>query len=529
MQALIITAYCFYLLIVFSIRIGKPFASWSFCLLLTVVSFYGAAYLTGVHTVDSTLFLLVAITLGALIYGIVWGQRTEKESPQSGHFYLQATNGRKIIFRNPFDNFLVYAGANSGKTKSIGKNLLSQYIQHSWAGFVYDFKDGDYSRTTFDLVRRFNYPYHVYHANFIDLSCSHRFNILKPSILQEESFFLQLLSDVLNAFMADSKQNEWYLGALGLFRGVGIRFFLDYPQICTLPHIVNYITSTPNDQLEAFLKARRESQALAAAYLAAAGSEKTQASIRATLGTYLSELSSNKKVQYVLSGDDFDFNLIDPQEPKLLIVANSYQLDSLLSPIVALMINVSTRHFTLANKVNFFYFLDELTTSKVSGLEKMLSVLREYKASFILLTQSMSKIEKLYGPHDLRSIESNCSNKFFGKTLDPRAAETYVNQFARKTEEKITKTRGHNSNDSTNNSVSVSKAKENRYDPAFFMQLKPGEFCGRATNSNVKEFHIQFKQYVPGTDEHIPVVRPVLNMDIDENYQRIMMEISELV
>ena len=64
--------------------------------------------------------------------------------------------GRKITFADPFDNFLVYGGANSGKTKSIGKPLLSQYIQAGFAGFVYNYKDFDLARTAVHLVKKHN-------------------------------------------------------------------------------------------------------------------------------------------------------------------------------------------------------------------------------------------------------------------------------------------------------------------------------------------------------------------------------------
>ena len=36
---------------------------------------------------------------------------------------------------------LILAGAGSGKTKSIGKPLMEQYIRSGFAGFIYDFKD----------------------------------------------------------------------------------------------------------------------------------------------------------------------------------------------------------------------------------------------------------------------------------------------------------------------------------------------------------------------------------------------------
>ena len=67
----------------------------------------------------------------------------QQQKGQKYRFELSAGGGRKITFADPFDNFLVYGGANSGKTKSIGKPLLSQYIQAGFAGF----RSGKDSRT----------------------------------------------------------------------------------------------------------------------------------------------------------------------------------------------------------------------------------------------------------------------------------------------------------------------------------------------------------------------------------------------
>lgn len=70
----------------------------------------------------------------------------EQKIDTSNVFILE-TEKCKIKFSDPFDNFLIYGGANSGKTKSIGKPLLSNYIRANFAGFIYDYKDYDLTRT----------------------------------------------------------------------------------------------------------------------------------------------------------------------------------------------------------------------------------------------------------------------------------------------------------------------------------------------------------------------------------------------
>lgn len=139
---------------------------------------------------------------------------------------------------------------------------------------------------------------------------------------------------------------------------------------------------------------------MAGAFLKARDSEKTLASYLSSLCNQLSTIASDKNIDWVLSGVDFDLNLIDPQEPKFFAISNNFSKNSVYSPIIGMLISISSRQFTMQNKVPFVYFLDEMTTVKVKNFETLPSVLREYKAAFALLTQSGAKLENLYGKLD---------------------------------------------------------------------------------------------------------------------------------
>ena len=77
---------------------------------------------------ETILLALAGVFL--LIILVVLLLPTKKEKPTKTPFEFVLTAGnRRILFRDPFDNFLVYGGANSGKTKSIGKPILEQYIK----------------------------------------------------------------------------------------------------------------------------------------------------------------------------------------------------------------------------------------------------------------------------------------------------------------------------------------------------------------------------------------------------------------
>ena len=135
----------------------------------------------------------------------------------------------RLEFHYHYSNFLVYGGAGSGKTKSIGKWLLSEYMRLGFAGFIYDFKDFDYTRTAYNLIRKHGYPHEFYYVNFTDMNRTYRFNPLDRRNIKDRTMLMQLMEDVLGALMPPtSKQDEWYTGALGILNGVAYRLWDDF-------------------------------------------------------------------------------------------------------------------------------------------------------------------------------------------------------------------------------------------------------------------------------------------------------------
>ena len=107
-----------------------------------------------------------------------------------------------------------------------------------------------------------------------------------------------------------------------------------------------------------------------------------------------------------------------------------------LNDISAMVMSIASRSFSMENRVPFVFILDEMTTFKVRDFEKLPSVLREYGAAFLLLTQSEGKLEKLYSKLDRSSIEANFGNIFLGCTQDVEALKYYPLFFGKYEKEK---------------------------------------------------------------------------------------------
>lgn len=81
------------------------------------------------------MYLIAAIVVLCLVIALVLllpsSDKKQKKDAQY-RFELFADGGRRITFGNPFNGFLVYGGAESGKTKSIGKPLQGICILSCW-------------------------------------------------------------------------------------------------------------------------------------------------------------------------------------------------------------------------------------------------------------------------------------------------------------------------------------------------------------------------------------------------------------
>lgn len=511
----------------------KKWKNISFYALTSIVStIFVIAIFNNYFSVQYTYYVLIPYSILFIVKILISYIEPTKSAPRKTEdiFRLETEDGT-LEFYYPRDNFMILGGAGSGKTASIGKPLFEQFIKYGWAGFIYDYKDYDYTRTAWNLVQKYNYPYKFYYISFTDMSRTYRFNVLDKRVIRNETMLFQALDDFFNA-MKPEKGNvdEWFQAALGLLRGVALRFYNlqgEYACYCTLPHVLNFILLSTPEQLTTFLNGDLMARMVAGAFIGSGGSEKTQSSVIFSINNYISNLATNKNVCYVLSGNDFVYDLVDPDDPKLFAVSNNFALESMISPIVAMLVPLAARRIEFGNKVKFAFVLDEMTTFKVNNFQGMPSVLREYGVAFLVLTQSSTKFDKLYGKEDRASILSNFANLFIGRTKDAEALKNYPLFFGKEEKEKKSFSAGSSSG-KFNNSVTRSKQKEEIYDSKAFVELQQGEFILSAGEANVKRAKTKFSMFKLN-EEPLPLVKLTTEKDINKNYIQIGIDCERLL
>lgn len=451
-----------------------------------------------------------------------------------GHLELK-TKQDAIKINNPFTHFLTLAGTRAGKTKSIGLNLLAYYLLNDFSGFIYDAKTFDYTRHAiyFKFLNRLKIP--IFHIGFNDHNKTYRTNIVKPSVVKSYNFLAEIIRDIAIGLMEkDAKRDEWFASGLGVVQGVAVKMFFDYPHMCTLSHIALFVSKSDKKRLITFLESRSESQIYADEFLKTKNSLKTQESILSSAAQILKPIAANKDVLYVLSGDDFNFDLMEPGKRKIIAVSNDRRNASVLNGLIGSMVHVLSKNIEFGNTQKTFFFMDEGTTFKIPNFSEMLSVLGEYLVSFAFLTQSKSKIEEVYDRKVSNSLIANFNNKFLGRTNLPSDAREYSDIFGSQEISKVTKSKGSSSNErqSTHNKgESISSVDKNIFKSQDFMSLKQGEFICNFLDANYVSGKFNFQQAEIDTELLDNVILEVnANSDdvAQENFNKLLQDIDLL-
>lgn len=475
----------------------------------------------GLYRYFSPLWLWV-LGAGALI-SVPFVPLVKGSSRKKGPYTIVLKHSKgSIEFYNPFLGFLVYGGAGSGKTVSLGKPLLAEFMRLGFVFFIYDAKDNDYTRTAFWLKESLDYPHPIYNIDLVNPSHGFRFNLFAPHLFDDESEVEEMSTILYKVLAKKMELNEWDDKAKGVLNAVAFYIYKHHKEHFTAPHIVNLATQTDTDSLAEMLESDPTCRSYAKAFLDAKESPATRSSIISTLSGVIGSFAANKRICYVLNGDDFDFFLNDPEDPKSVTITNNFKYREQISPLVTLMFVMAMKRINFGNTVPMVGFLDEATTFKIQNLEAYPSELREYLLAMVLLTQNPGKIEKLYGKQDRSSLESNLQNHFYGRTKDLEAGKVFSQMFATIDKERKSVTTRSNSDGS---SMTRSMEEKAKYKPEFFKGLKPGEFVGGAAESNVDEFRALFKPYEGSKLEENPFVRMVTTEDLEKNYNRIIEDV----
>ncbi len=460
-------------------------------------------------------------------------QFSKKEDKDSLNF---KTSAGVINLANPFRGIYIQGGAGSGKSASIFEPIIKQIAEQEYTGILYDFKSPELTEKV-----RASYLDSIVEFRNIDFKNAHqsdRINPISPNYLSKSVIALEYSQTLVNNLIPESikKADFWSNTTKMILSGVIWWLKEEHPKYCTIPHAISLLLHTDTKTLLEEISKNYEAGGMVAtlrqSFEKEAGNQT--AGILSTIQTAIAQLNS-KDVFWILSGNDVDLNLNNPQKPTFLCLGNDSTLPQVYAPVISLIISVAMRQMNKPNQNKSVVLLDEAPTIYIPNIEQIPATARSNKIATIFGVQDFSQLVDNYGQDKAQIILANLGNQFFGRVTNGKTAEMVKNLFSKEDRIFINKNTGTGtggtivhtqSNQSKGKSETIQE--RDRVKVSDLINLEPGEFYGIIAEGKPKEFlKTQFLEDFAENESNEKLA--VTEQEMSENYYRIIEESKSLI
>ena len=461
-----------------------------------------------------------------LLYSIVLYVYSDKEEPGSisnkKYRVVFNTQRSKIILDNIRRGVSVIGSAGSGKTESVVYNFLQHFAKEGFCGVLHDYKNFEITEMAYPLFEKGSNKFFIVSFDPI----YHRVNPIAPKYLPDEESVSEISRVLLENLLeirepgSDDSSRFFKDAVEGLICGLVWRLKTDYPDYCTIPHMIALYQYLDMKALIRFLEKDLTSKAMADAFINGTGSSKQTAGVRSTLSNAFKKIST-KKIFMVLAADDISLNINNPENPAVICVVNNPKIETSLSPVIAGIMHTITKQMSERGQKQSFVMMEEASTIRLLNMHRIPATLRSYDIVTLYVLQDKIQNDMLYGDKGSKAILSNLSYQFFGKANDPDTAFYYERFFEIiiKPTLSVSKSTGLSMHSRiTKGEKEVSKTRAD----AFF-GLKQGEFIVFADG---KDKRVQFRK--PKITRALPEHKKISAEMLEENFKRIHFEIKSI-
>lgn len=501
--------------------------------------------------VFETLALLLILPAAPVVMRSIRQDRTEVfktdkkviETPYS--FNFQGQNGTWVNIPNPFRGILCVGSNGSGKSASVAEQIIAQGAHKNYSGIIYDYKFPTLTNYAYKHYSRGDCQVDLVIANFVDLERSHRLNPLLPELIRFQAYAYEFATSFYCTLNRDAirKKDFWDTSAISILAGVIWYMKNHYPQYCTVPHIINMILGHDVYRVIGLLETNYETKTMVAS-VSTAIKTKAEPQLAGQYGSLQNVLGkiNTRENAWVLTGDDFDINLNDPEKPKMLCIGTLPAIVEALAPVVSLIITAALKQMNEQDKHHSMVMLDEGPQCYIPNLSDLPATARSNKVATIYMAQDISQMIKAYGKEEAYAIISNMNYQLFGKNPNVETGE-YVSKVFGK-EDRLQ--RNENMNRSNPNAVSFdgkggsgSQSQGESYSlqekslikPHEVNRLETGEFVGILAETVEPIFRTRLNLPTYSFPDNAPSAAPAFysDVDVDSNFERIRLECEAII
>ena len=445
---------------------------------------------------------------------------------------------------------IVVGVPGSGKSYAVVNQFIKQQIEKGYTMYIYDFKFPDLSEIAYNHLLNNQEGYKkvptFYVINFDDPRRSHRCNPINPNFMTDisdayESAYAILLN--LNRTWV-LKQGDFFVESPIILLAAIIWYLRIYKDgaFCSFPHAIEFLNKRYEDifpiltsypELENYLSPFMD------AWLGGA-QDQLQGQI-ASAKIPLSRMIS-PQLYWVMSGDEFTLDINNPDDPKILVVGNNPERQSIYGAALGLYNSRIVKLINKKGQLKSSVIIDELPTVYFKGLDNLIATARSNKVAVLLGFQDFSQLKRDYGDKEAAVVVNTVGNIFSGQVVGD-TAKMLSERFGKVLQKRQSMTINRN-----DKSTSISTQMDSLIPQSKISTLTQGMFVGAvADNFNEqieqKIFHCEILvdnekvKTETARYQKIPLITNFIDKDgvdrmketIQENYDRIKEETRQIV
>lgn len=460
---------------------------------------------------------------------------------------------------NPQRAVLVAGSQGSGKTYSVLIPALWQSIYKGYCGVIYDFKFPDLSIEAYNaLIKAIANNPKVFSPDgsstpiipkfvvidFENLKYSNRCNPFNQNYLSSIDDAAQLSKTLLyniNKTWIKKEGDFWVSSAIN-YLTCAIWFLKimekQYPQlgeICDLPHAIELINKDPVT-IFSIIERYPELDTYSSMFIYAIRSQATK-QLSGQMSSVQSALAgiSSANIYWVMSGNDTDLSVNDPQNPKIFCLGNTPTKSNVYGAALSVYTSTMMKMIYKHKQIKCGFFIDELPSMYLMGLDAFIATVRSYKIATWLGIQDIEQLTKSYGQDSANVIINTCGTIFSG-SVNAKTAETFSRMFGKTNQNKVDASltkEDINLSYGTNMQELVPASK--------IMTLSQGNFVGKVADTFDQPIDLKlFKSFIQVEDDELKKERKELPLKffgtdeelqnaVQENYLKIKADVQKII
>ena len=466
-------------------------------------------------------------------------------------FTFQTKSGTLNV-HNPYQGIWIEGGAGSGKSVSLIEPIIYQAIKQGYSGIVYDFKGnpptlGLTAYNTIKSLPKIKTQFEI--INFSQLTTTTRCNPIAPRYLKSKLYAMEVADIIMKNLNPEwiQKKDFWAENAINFLQGIIWFLRKNNPEYCTLPHVIS-LTLNDYDKVLRLLSKDEEVRTMMLPVMVAheKNAEGQIAGVISSVQLPLNKLYT-EEIFWVLSKDELDLDLSNPEHPTILSISNDPAIQESLRPAISLILSAVMQQINQQGKNKSLFCVDELPTIYIKKLDQLPATARSNKVATVLAVQDYSQLKRDYGEKEAMTILSNLGNQFTGMTNNQETSKRIAQILGKikKTNTSVSESMSQTTQSVTTQMHEVLQEREIAGQPI-------GHFTGKIAGGNPPFFHTQFNQFlrekkIPNYKNNIPsfalekefegkiaiknkeLETKIFSNLVKENFQKINTEIKKLL